>query len=159
MTYQLTVVYGTPPTPPPSTSTTRRSTPRSPRRPGLLSYTAHKAERAAAAPGRALHGRGAHLRRPRGLLAGFGGPEGQAAGEDVPTFATGGATLLTGEVTTYVLTDRVTRPVVTSGRGWYDGRVGRHVVHTLERRRAPRSEGVPGSSAARAALSSGARRW
>jgi len=33
--------------------------------------------------------------------AGMGSPEGRAAGEDIGSFASGGVTMLTGEVTTY----------------------------------------------------------
>jgi uncharacterized protein (TIGR02118 family) len=36
------------------------------------------------------------------LTEALGSPEGDAAARDIPNFATGGATMLTGEVTTYV---------------------------------------------------------
>ena len=104
MTYQLTVVYGHPTDPAAFDEHYEKvHAPLASAIPGLLSYTAHKAE-----PGRggapAEHYMVAVLTFAdrEAFLAGFGGPEGKAAGDDVPTFATGGATLLTGEVTTYV---------------------------------------------------------
>ena len=35
------------------------------------------------------------------FAAGMGGPEGKAAGDDIGNFASGGVTMLTGEVTSY----------------------------------------------------------
>ena len=38
----------------------------------------------------------------KSLAEGLGSPEGDAAARDIGNFATGGVTMLTGEVTTYV---------------------------------------------------------
>ncbi|GAB3656126.1 EthD family reductase [Nocardioides korecus] len=104
MTYQLTVVYGHPTDP--AAFDEHYATVHGPlaaKIPGLLSYTSHKAD-----PGPdgspADHYLVAVLTFADrdAFRAGFGGPEGQAAGADVPNFATGGASMLTGEVTTYV---------------------------------------------------------
>ena len=104
MTYQLTVVYGHPTDP--AAFDEHYATVHGPLAaaiPGLQSYTSHKAE-----PGPdgspAEHYMVAVLTFAdrEAFLSGFGGPEGRAAGQDVANFATGGASLLTGEVTTYV---------------------------------------------------------
>ncbi|ROR90206.1 EthD family reductase [Nocardioides aurantiacus] len=104
MTYQLTVVYGHPDDPAAfDEHYASTHAPLAAKVPGLLSYTSHRAD-----PGPdgspADHYLVAVLTFADrdAFAAGFGGPEGKAAVADVPTFATGGATLLSGEVTTYV---------------------------------------------------------
>ncbi len=104
MTYQLTVVYGHP-TDPAAFDAHYASThaPLASKIPGLQSYTSHKAD-----PGPGAKPADHYLvavltfADRESFVSGFSGPEGQAAGADVATFATGGASLLSGEVTTYV---------------------------------------------------------
>ncbi len=104
MTYQLTVVYGNP-TDTAAFDAHYESThaPLAAKIPGLQSYVSHKAD-----PGPGGSAADHYLvavltfADRDAFLSGFGGPEGQAAAADVPTFATGGASMLSGEVTTYV---------------------------------------------------------
>ena len=104
MTYQLTVVYGHPEDPAAfDEHYASVHAPLASKVPGLVSYTSHEAD-----PGPdgspAEHYLVAVLTFAdrESFLAGFGGEEGQAAVRDVPGFASGGASMLSGEVTTYV---------------------------------------------------------
>ncbi len=104
MTYQLTVVYGQPDDPA-AFDAHYESThaPLAAKVPGLLSYTSHKADPAPdGSPADHYLVAVLTFADRESFQSGFGGPEGQAAARDVPAFATGGASLLSGEVTTYV---------------------------------------------------------
>jgi uncharacterized protein (TIGR02118 family) len=104
MTYQLTVLY-LQPDDPAAFDVHYESThaPLASRIPGLRSYSAFR-------PGPDPEGNPpaeylvANLvfADARALSEGLRSAEGAAAARDIPTFATGGATMLTGEVTTYV---------------------------------------------------------
>lgn len=103
MTYQLTVVYHHP-TDPAAFDAHYESAhaPLAQKIPGVRSYTSVK-------PGPGPEGDPAeHLLAmlvfddQAAFEQGMGSPEGQAAVADVGNFATGGATMLTGEVTTFV---------------------------------------------------------
>lgn len=104
MTYQLTVVYGRPDdTAAFDEHYARTHAPLAAAIPGLLSYTSHRAD-----PGPDGTPADHHLvavltfADRAAFLAGFGSEEGRAAARDVAAFATGGASLLSGEVTSYV---------------------------------------------------------
>ena len=103
MSYQLTVIYHHPEDPA-AFDEHYESThaPLAQKIPGLRSYTSQK-------PGRGLGDDPAEylvamlvFDDEAAFGAGMGSEEGKAAGGDVATFATGGATMLAGEVTTYV---------------------------------------------------------
>ncbi|SDS32649.1 conserved hypothetical protein [Nocardioides scoriae] len=103
MTYQLTVVYGRPQDPEAfDAHYAGTHAPLAAAIPGLQSYTWHKADpgpRGAAADHYAVAV--LTFADREAFVAGFGSEAGQAAAADVPNFASGGASLLTGEVTAY----------------------------------------------------------
>lgn len=104
MTYQLTVVYGHPDDPAAfDAHYAETHGPLAAKIPGLQSYTSHKADPAPdGSPADHYLVAVLTFADREAFVSGFGGPEGQAAAADVPNFASGGASLLTGEVTTYV---------------------------------------------------------
>jgi uncharacterized protein (TIGR02118 family) len=104
MTYELTVIYHQPEDPGAFDAYYETThAPLARRLPGLESYTATRPE-----PGRDGTPAGAYvvaaLRFADKVAFGtaMSSEEGKATAEDLPRFATGGVTMLTGEVTTYV---------------------------------------------------------
>jgi uncharacterized protein (TIGR02118 family) len=104
MTYQLTVLYGQPDDPAAFDAYYEQThAPLAEKLEGLESFTASKPE-----PGRGGEPASvyfiAELRfaDQATFAAAMSGEHGRAAADDVANFATGGATLLTGEVTSYV---------------------------------------------------------
>ena len=103
MSYQLTVIYHHPEDPAAfDEHYTSTHAPLASKIPGLRSYTSQK-------PGQGPEGDPAEylvamlvFDDEAAFGAGMGSAEGRAAGGDVATFATGGVTMLAGEVTTYV---------------------------------------------------------
>ena len=103
MSYQLTVIYHHPEDPAAfDEHYTSTHAPLASKIPGLRSYTSQK-------PGQGPEGDPAEylvamlvFDDEAAFGAGMGSEEGRAAGGDVATFATGGVTMLAGEVTTYV---------------------------------------------------------
>ncbi len=103
MSYQLTVIYHHPEDP--ATFDAHYESTHAPlasKVPGLRSYTSQK-------PGQGPEGDPAEylvamlvFDDQAAFGAGMGSEQGRAAGGDVANFATGGVTMLTGEVTTYV---------------------------------------------------------
>ena len=104
MTYQLTVVYGHPEDPEAfDAHYAATHAPLAAAIPGLQSYTGHHADPGPdGSPADHYFVAVLTFADRDAFLAGFGGEEGKAAARDVPGFATGGASLLTGEVVTYV---------------------------------------------------------
>ncbi len=104
MTFQLTVLYHQPDDPA-AFDAYYESThaPLASAVPGLVSYTAaHPAPNPDGTPAAEYLVANLVFADRRAFAAGMGGPEGQAAAADVGNFASGGVTMLTGEVTTYV---------------------------------------------------------
>ncbi len=103
MAYQLTVIYHHPEDPAAfDDHYTSTHAPLARKIPGLQSYTSQKC-------GPGPEGAPAEylvamlvFEDEAGFGAGMGSEEGMAAGGDVANFATGGVTMLAGEVTTYV---------------------------------------------------------
>jgi uncharacterized protein (TIGR02118 family) len=103
MTYQLTVIYHHPDDPAAFDAYYEATHAQLAKKiPGLLSYTAQK-------PGRGPDGDPTEylvamlvFDDEAAFGVGMGSEEGRAAGRDVANFATGGVTMLAGEVTTYV---------------------------------------------------------
>jgi uncharacterized protein (TIGR02118 family) len=104
MTFQLTVLFHQPKDPA-AFDDYYRSThaPLAARIPGLRSYTASRPQPAPDGVPAAEHLVAALVLEDKAAFAsGMGSPEGVAAGRDIGNFASGGVTMLSGEVTTYV---------------------------------------------------------
>ena len=104
MTYQLTVLY-LQPDDPAAFDAHYESThaPLASRIPGLRSYSAfHPGPDPDGNPPAEYLVASLVFEDRRALSKGMGSPEGDAAARDIPTFASGGVTMLTGDVATYV---------------------------------------------------------
>ena len=104
MTYELTVIYHQPEDPEAFDAHYETThAPLASRLPGLQSYTVTRPE-----PGRDGTPAGAYVVAALRFAdkdafgAAMSSEEGKATAEDVPGFATGGVTMMTGEVTTYL---------------------------------------------------------
>jgi uncharacterized protein (TIGR02118 family) len=104
MTFQLTVLFHQPDDPAAfDTHYTWTHAPLASRIPGLLSYTASRPQPAPDGAPAAAHVVAALVFEDEAaFVSGMGSAAGVAAGRDIGNFASGGVTMLTGEVTTYV---------------------------------------------------------
>ena len=103
MSYQLTVLYHHPDDPAAFDAHYESCTPRSRRSPGpaRLHVVPARTRSPTASPAAEYLVATPVFDDQEAFAAGMGGAEGQAAGGDIGNFATGGVTMLTGEVTSY----------------------------------------------------------